>query len=180
VGGPVLMSELFENGKDTLFLYSFKFIAGEQGLALEAACPSCTSNHQTETADGASFRLRRSSPVAEERSTTSGVASSSGRRQIPSSTRGTSTSCGRSGPCSTGRPPDGARTGSRGSRIADRVAQVVRLGLASSRWTSSGARACAPRSRASTCPTEPLPTEPRPGTVPGRGSRRDVLLTDVS
>ena len=39
----VRMSELFEEGKDTLFLYSFMFIPGEQGLPLEAACPSCTS-----------------------------------------------------------------------------------------------------------------------------------------
>jgi predicted dithiol-disulfide oxidoreductase (DUF899 family) len=43
VGGPVLMSELFEDGKDTLFLHSFMFIPGSQGLALEGACPSCTS-----------------------------------------------------------------------------------------------------------------------------------------
>jgi predicted dithiol-disulfide oxidoreductase (DUF899 family) len=43
VDGPVLLSELFEAGKDTLFLYSFMFIPGEQGLPLGAACPSCTS-----------------------------------------------------------------------------------------------------------------------------------------
>jgi predicted dithiol-disulfide oxidoreductase (DUF899 family) len=42
-GGPVRLSELFEDGKDTLFLYSFMFIPGEQGLPLEGPCPSCTS-----------------------------------------------------------------------------------------------------------------------------------------
>jgi predicted dithiol-disulfide oxidoreductase (DUF899 family) len=41
--GPVRLSELFEEGKDTLFLYSFMFIPGEQGLELEGPCPSCTS-----------------------------------------------------------------------------------------------------------------------------------------
>jgi predicted dithiol-disulfide oxidoreductase (DUF899 family) len=40
---PVRLSELFEDGKDTLFLYNFMFIPGEQGLPLEGACPSCTS-----------------------------------------------------------------------------------------------------------------------------------------
>jgi predicted dithiol-disulfide oxidoreductase (DUF899 family) len=39
----VRLSELFEDGKDTLLLYNFMFIAGEAGLPLEAACPSCTS-----------------------------------------------------------------------------------------------------------------------------------------
>lgn len=41
--GPVRLSELFADGKDTLFLYSFMFIPGEQGLPLEGPCPSCTS-----------------------------------------------------------------------------------------------------------------------------------------
>jgi len=40
---PVRLSELFEDGKDTLFLYSFMFIPGERGLPLESGCPSCTS-----------------------------------------------------------------------------------------------------------------------------------------
>jgi predicted dithiol-disulfide oxidoreductase (DUF899 family) len=39
----VLLSELFEDGTDTLFLYSFMFIPGERGLPLEVGCPSCTS-----------------------------------------------------------------------------------------------------------------------------------------
>ena len=39
----VRLSELFEDGKDTLFLYSFMFIPGDSGVPLEAACPSCTS-----------------------------------------------------------------------------------------------------------------------------------------
>jgi predicted dithiol-disulfide oxidoreductase (DUF899 family) len=42
-GGTVKLSELFEDGKDTLFLYNFMFIPGEAGLPLEGACPSCTS-----------------------------------------------------------------------------------------------------------------------------------------
>ena len=40
---PVRLSELFADGKDTLFLYSFMFIPGEKGLPLEQGCPSCTS-----------------------------------------------------------------------------------------------------------------------------------------
>jgi predicted dithiol-disulfide oxidoreductase (DUF899 family) len=43
VDGTVRLSELFEKGKDTLFLYNFMFIPGEAGLPLEGACPSCTS-----------------------------------------------------------------------------------------------------------------------------------------
>ena len=39
----VRLSELFEEGKDTLFLYSHMFIPGKQGLPLEEGCPSCTS-----------------------------------------------------------------------------------------------------------------------------------------
>jgi predicted dithiol-disulfide oxidoreductase (DUF899 family) len=41
--GPISLSGLFEDGNDTLFLYSFMFIPGEQGLPLEGPCPSCTS-----------------------------------------------------------------------------------------------------------------------------------------
>jgi predicted dithiol-disulfide oxidoreductase (DUF899 family) len=40
---PVLLSELFEDGKDTLFLYSFMFIPGKAKLPLEEGCPSCTA-----------------------------------------------------------------------------------------------------------------------------------------
>ena len=40
---PVRLSELFEAGKDTLYLYSFMFIPGKKGLPLEEGCPSCTS-----------------------------------------------------------------------------------------------------------------------------------------
>ena len=40
---PVRLSELFEKGKDTLFLYSHMFIPGKAGLPLEEGCPSCTS-----------------------------------------------------------------------------------------------------------------------------------------
>jgi predicted dithiol-disulfide oxidoreductase (DUF899 family) len=41
--GPVAFPELFATGKETLYLYNFMFIPGEQGLPLEVACPSCTS-----------------------------------------------------------------------------------------------------------------------------------------
>ncbi len=40
---PVRLSELFEEGKDTLFLYSHMFIPGKAGVPLEEGCPSCTS-----------------------------------------------------------------------------------------------------------------------------------------
>lgn len=41
-GGPVRLSELFADGKDTLFLYSFMFLpSGDELLAY--GCPSCTS-----------------------------------------------------------------------------------------------------------------------------------------
>jgi predicted dithiol-disulfide oxidoreductase (DUF899 family) len=42
VDGPVRLSELFEGGKDTLFLYSFMFIPSG-GEPLGSGCPSCTS-----------------------------------------------------------------------------------------------------------------------------------------
>src|SRR5215475_8685570 len=41
--GQVSFAELFANGKDTLYLYNFMFIPGDQGRPLEVACPSCTS-----------------------------------------------------------------------------------------------------------------------------------------
>ena len=40
--GTAAFAELFANGKDTLYLYNFMFIPGDQGLPLEVACPSCT------------------------------------------------------------------------------------------------------------------------------------------
>src|ERR1700751_2472714 len=42
-GSPVHLSELFEDGKDTLFLYSFMVVPREQGLPFVGPCPSCTS-----------------------------------------------------------------------------------------------------------------------------------------
>jgi predicted dithiol-disulfide oxidoreductase (DUF899 family) len=39
----VRLSELFEDGKQTLFVYSHMFIPGKRGLPLEQGCPSCTS-----------------------------------------------------------------------------------------------------------------------------------------
>jgi predicted dithiol-disulfide oxidoreductase (DUF899 family) len=42
-GKPVRLSELFDPGKDTLFLYSFMIVPPEQGLPFVGPCPSCTS-----------------------------------------------------------------------------------------------------------------------------------------
>jgi predicted dithiol-disulfide oxidoreductase (DUF899 family) len=44
-GGPstVRLSELFEDGKDTLFLYSFMFRPSPDGDPLGSPCPACTS-----------------------------------------------------------------------------------------------------------------------------------------
>jgi predicted dithiol-disulfide oxidoreductase (DUF899 family) len=39
----VRLSELFEGGKDSLFIYSFMFDPGPSGRPLEVACPLCTS-----------------------------------------------------------------------------------------------------------------------------------------
>ncbi len=40
---PVRLSELFQDGKDTLFLYSFMHVDGPNGEPLGSPCPSCTS-----------------------------------------------------------------------------------------------------------------------------------------
>ncbi len=53
----VRLSELFEDGKDTLFLYSHMFITGKKGLPLEEGCPSCTSI--IDAIDGAAQHLTR-------------------------------------------------------------------------------------------------------------------------
>jgi predicted dithiol-disulfide oxidoreductase (DUF899 family) len=44
-GSPraVKLSELFEDSKDTLFLYSFMFIQGPDGNPIGSPCPNCTS-----------------------------------------------------------------------------------------------------------------------------------------
>ncbi|MEA2628535.1 MAG: hypothetical protein QOJ10_995 [Chloroflexota bacterium] len=52
---PVRFAELFEGGKDTLFLYSFMFVPGKKGLPLEEGCPSCTSI--IDAVDGAATHL---------------------------------------------------------------------------------------------------------------------------
>jgi predicted dithiol-disulfide oxidoreductase (DUF899 family) len=52
---PVKLSELFDDGKDTLFLYSFMFVPGKKGLPLEEGCPSCTSI--IDAVDGAAHHL---------------------------------------------------------------------------------------------------------------------------
>jgi predicted dithiol-disulfide oxidoreductase (DUF899 family) len=51
----VRLSDLFEEGKDTLFLYSFMFIPDDSGQPLAVACPSCTSI--IDAVDGASPHL---------------------------------------------------------------------------------------------------------------------------
>lgn len=43
VDGPVRLSELFADGKDTLYLYSFMFLPDARGVPLARACPACTS-----------------------------------------------------------------------------------------------------------------------------------------
>ncbi len=37
------LSDLFQDGKNTLFLYSFMFIPGDKRQPLEVGCPSCTA-----------------------------------------------------------------------------------------------------------------------------------------
>jgi predicted dithiol-disulfide oxidoreductase (DUF899 family) len=39
----VRLSELFADGSDTLFLYSFMYVDGPDGTPLSSPCPSCTS-----------------------------------------------------------------------------------------------------------------------------------------
>lgn len=39
----VALSALFDDGKDTLFLYSFMWVPASQGLSFVGPCPSCTS-----------------------------------------------------------------------------------------------------------------------------------------
>jgi predicted dithiol-disulfide oxidoreductase (DUF899 family) len=60
--GAATFAELFATGKDTLYLYNFMFIPGDQGLPLEVACPSCTSI--IDAMDGAFRHLRDRADVA--------------------------------------------------------------------------------------------------------------------
>jgi predicted dithiol-disulfide oxidoreductase (DUF899 family) len=60
--GPVTFAELFATGKETLYLYNFMFIRGDQGLPLETACSSCTSI--IDAMDGAFRHLRNRVDVA--------------------------------------------------------------------------------------------------------------------
>ena len=62
--GELRLSELFADGKDTLFLYSFMFIPDEGGDPLGAACPSCTSI--IDSMDGAARHLTQTINVAVE------------------------------------------------------------------------------------------------------------------
>jgi predicted dithiol-disulfide oxidoreductase (DUF899 family) len=39
----IRLSELFADGKDTLFLYSFMFVEGPDGNPIGSRCPNCTS-----------------------------------------------------------------------------------------------------------------------------------------
>jgi predicted dithiol-disulfide oxidoreductase (DUF899 family) len=72
-GKPVHLSELFDDGKDTLFLYSFMVVPGEQGLPFVGPCPSCTSI--MDGIDGAiphimqrmSFAVESAAPLAQFR-----------------------------------------------------------------------------------------------------------------
>ena len=70
---PVRLSELFDDGKDTLFLYSFMVVPREQGLPFVGPCPSCTSI--IDGIDGAiphirqrmSFAVESAAPIAQFR-----------------------------------------------------------------------------------------------------------------
>lgn len=53
----VRLSELFQPGKDTLFIYSFMFNPGPTGVPLEVPCPLCTS--MMDGLDGALEHLGR-------------------------------------------------------------------------------------------------------------------------
>jgi predicted dithiol-disulfide oxidoreductase (DUF899 family) len=53
----VRLSDLFEEGKDTLFLYRFTFIPDDSGQPLAVACPSCTSI--IDAVDGAAPHLKQ-------------------------------------------------------------------------------------------------------------------------
>jgi predicted dithiol-disulfide oxidoreductase (DUF899 family) len=55
--GPVRLSELFAEGKDTLFLYNFMFLPDGHGDPLGRACPSCTSI--IDAIDGTALHLTR-------------------------------------------------------------------------------------------------------------------------
>ncbi|MGP3971175.1 DUF899 family protein [Streptomyces sp. 6N223] len=63
VGGvrTVRLSELFEDGRDTLFLYNFMFLPGPDG-PVETPCPDCTSI--VDGVDGAVPHLRQHINVA--------------------------------------------------------------------------------------------------------------------
>jgi predicted dithiol-disulfide oxidoreductase (DUF899 family) len=75
---PVRLSELFDDGKDTLFLYSFMVVPREQGLPFVGPCPSCTSI--IDGIDGAvphitqrmSFAVESAAPIAQFREHGSG------------------------------------------------------------------------------------------------------------
>ena len=58
---PVRLSELFEDGQDTLFLYSFMFTPGDAG-PLDVACPHCTSI--IDAVDGQAQHIRQRINVA--------------------------------------------------------------------------------------------------------------------
>ncbi len=69
----VRLSELFDGGHDTLFLYSFMVVPPEQGLPFVGPCPSCTSI--IDAVDGElphitqriSFAVAAAAPVAQLR-----------------------------------------------------------------------------------------------------------------
>ncbi len=228
--GPVTFAELFVNGKDTLYLYNFMYIPGEQGTPLEVACPSCTSiidgmdgaiRHLLERVDvaivakapigqfaawgrgarlailaavlvlghdlqprlqrrvgrgGPAPRSRTSSHVAAGGSTTAGAASCSPRRATRARSRAMSTTCGRSGRCSTSPLRAAAATGIRATAPTpdrQRVCPSGRLAVARARSGRSLDRAI-PNG------PHPVPTRADPVTVgaPQIGSYEGPLRGD--
>src|SRR4051794_4130033 len=76
---------------------------------LSSSGNSYRSDYHAETDDASQWPIATVFARSGGRSTTCGAASCSGRRWKPARTRVTSTSCGRSGPCSTGCPRDATR-----------------------------------------------------------------------
>jgi predicted dithiol-disulfide oxidoreductase (DUF899 family) len=71
--GSVRLSELFEDGKDTLFLYSLMWVPESQGLGFTGPCPSCTSiidamdGQAAHLAQRINFAVASGAPIAEFR-----------------------------------------------------------------------------------------------------------------
>jgi predicted dithiol-disulfide oxidoreductase (DUF899 family) len=69
----VALSALFDDGKDTLFLYSFMVVPEEQGLPFVGPCPSCTSiidgidGALRHVSDRVSFAVAAAAPIEQFR-----------------------------------------------------------------------------------------------------------------